>query len=99
LDRRLGGPQSQSGRLGEEKILDPTGTRTPMCFDGVEIINSYHYMISTHGYYIIKMMYDCYSFLRLLKKMVAQMGGYYKDDVGALTGPNWLRIGSSSELL
>jgi hypothetical protein len=28
LDRRLGGPQSQSGRCGEEKILDPTGTRT-----------------------------------------------------------------------
>jgi hypothetical protein len=29
LDRRLGGPQSQSGRRGEEGILDPTGTRTP----------------------------------------------------------------------
>jgi hypothetical protein len=28
LDRRLGGPQSRSGRRGEEKILDPTGTRT-----------------------------------------------------------------------
>jgi hypothetical protein len=28
-DRRLGGPQNRSGRLGEEKILDPTGTRTP----------------------------------------------------------------------
>jgi hypothetical protein len=27
LDRRLGGPQSRSGRCGEEKILDPTGTR------------------------------------------------------------------------
>jgi hypothetical protein len=26
LDRRLGGPQSQSGRSWEEKILDPTGT-------------------------------------------------------------------------
>jgi hypothetical protein len=24
LDRRLGGPQSRSGRRGEEKILDPT---------------------------------------------------------------------------
>jgi hypothetical protein len=24
----LGGPQSRSGRFGEEKILDPTGTRT-----------------------------------------------------------------------
>jgi hypothetical protein len=29
LDGRLGGPQNRSGRLGEEKILDPTGTRTP----------------------------------------------------------------------
>jgi hypothetical protein len=29
LDRRLGGPQSRSGRRGEGKILDPTGTRTP----------------------------------------------------------------------
>jgi hypothetical protein len=29
LNRRLGGPQSRFGRLGEDKILDPTGTRTP----------------------------------------------------------------------
>jgi hypothetical protein len=29
LDRRLGWPQSQSGRRGEEKILGPSGTRTP----------------------------------------------------------------------
>jgi hypothetical protein len=29
LDRRLGGPQSRSGQFGEEKILGPTGTRTP----------------------------------------------------------------------
>jgi hypothetical protein len=29
LDWRLGWPQSRSGRDGEEKILDPTGTRTP----------------------------------------------------------------------
>jgi hypothetical protein len=28
--RRLGGPQSRSGWLGGEKILDPTGTRTPI---------------------------------------------------------------------
>jgi hypothetical protein len=27
--RRLGGPQSRSGRYGEVKILDPKGTRTP----------------------------------------------------------------------
>jgi hypothetical protein len=27
--RRLGGPQSRSGRYGEVKIFDPTGTRTP----------------------------------------------------------------------
>jgi hypothetical protein len=29
LYRRLGGPQSRSGRHGEVKILDPTGTFTP----------------------------------------------------------------------
>jgi hypothetical protein len=29
LDRRLAGPQSRSGRRGEKKILDHTGTRTP----------------------------------------------------------------------
>jgi hypothetical protein len=29
LDRRLGRPQSRSGRHGEVKILDSTGTRTP----------------------------------------------------------------------
>jgi hypothetical protein len=29
LDRKLDGPQSRSGRHGEVKILDPTGTRTP----------------------------------------------------------------------
>jgi hypothetical protein len=29
LDRRLDGPQSRSGRRGEEKILDHNGTRTP----------------------------------------------------------------------
>jgi hypothetical protein len=28
-DRRLSGPYSWSGRRGEEKIRDPTGTRTP----------------------------------------------------------------------
>jgi hypothetical protein len=29
LVRRMGEPHSRSGRRGEEKILDPTGTRTP----------------------------------------------------------------------
>jgi hypothetical protein len=29
LDRRLGGPQSRSGRRGEEEIFDPTRTRAP----------------------------------------------------------------------
>jgi hypothetical protein len=29
LDTRLGGPQSRSGCRGEEKIIDPTGSRTP----------------------------------------------------------------------
>jgi hypothetical protein len=30
LDRRYSGPQNRSGRRGEEKILDPTGTGTPI---------------------------------------------------------------------
>jgi hypothetical protein len=30
VDRRVGGPQSRSGRRGEKKILDPIGTRTPI---------------------------------------------------------------------
>jgi hypothetical protein len=29
LERRLGGPKKLSGRRGEEKVLDPTGTRIP----------------------------------------------------------------------
>jgi hypothetical protein len=29
LDRKLGVPQNRSGLHGEEKILAPTGTRTP----------------------------------------------------------------------
>jgi hypothetical protein len=29
FDRRLGGPQNRSGRYGEVKNFDPTGTRTP----------------------------------------------------------------------
>jgi hypothetical protein len=29
LDRRLGGSQSQCGRHGEEKILNPTKTQNP----------------------------------------------------------------------
>jgi hypothetical protein len=29
LDKRLGGPQIRSARRGEEKIRDPTTTRTP----------------------------------------------------------------------
>jgi hypothetical protein len=29
LDRIVGGPQGRSGKRGEEKILDPTETRTP----------------------------------------------------------------------
>jgi hypothetical protein len=28
VGKRLGGPQSRPGRYGEQKILDPTGTRT-----------------------------------------------------------------------
>jgi hypothetical protein len=30
MDMSLGGPQSRSGRFEEEKIIYPTGTRTPI---------------------------------------------------------------------
>jgi hypothetical protein len=30
----MGGPQTQSRRRGEEKILDPTGTRNPARSEG-----------------------------------------------------------------
>jgi hypothetical protein len=35
LGRRLGGAQSRSGRRGEEKILDLTGTRIPITLSSV----------------------------------------------------------------
>jgi hypothetical protein len=41
LDRRLGGPQSWSGRRGEEKILDPTRAQTPTS-SAVQPIASYY---------------------------------------------------------
>jgi hypothetical protein len=33
--RKLGGPQSRSGRYGEVKIFYPTGTRTPAPHEGI----------------------------------------------------------------
>jgi hypothetical protein len=41
LDRRLGGPQSRSGRPGEEKILGPTGTRTPTPLSSNSVASRY----------------------------------------------------------
>jgi hypothetical protein len=38
LDRRLGGPQSRSGRRGEDKIIDPTGTRTPTPLLSIQLL-------------------------------------------------------------
>jgi hypothetical protein len=35
LDRRLGEPQSRSGLRGGEKILDPTGPRTPTSLSSI----------------------------------------------------------------
>jgi hypothetical protein len=49
LDRRLGGPQRQSERHAEEKILDPTGTRTPTP-SVVQPVAS-HYTDNTHRRY------------------------------------------------
>jgi hypothetical protein len=42
LYRRLGGPQSRSGRHGELKILDPTRTRTPITLLPSPFCNSFY---------------------------------------------------------
>jgi hypothetical protein len=47
LCRRLGGPQRRSGRLGEEKILDPTGTRTPTPPQSSQSLYRLHYFGSS----------------------------------------------------
>jgi hypothetical protein len=39
--RKLGGPQSRSGRYGEVNIFDPTGTRTP-AFPVVQPVASHY---------------------------------------------------------
>jgi hypothetical protein len=41
LDRRLGEPQSRSGRRGEQKIPDHTGTQTPASSVFQPIANRY----------------------------------------------------------
>jgi hypothetical protein len=54
LDRKLGGPQSRSGRRGEEKILDPRGLESKP--SGVQPVDSRHckfVLISvTHSYIV-----------------------------------------------
>jgi hypothetical protein len=50
LDGRLGGPQSRSGRRGEEKILRPTGTRNPTPRPSEAVASRYtDYAISAPG--------------------------------------------------
>jgi hypothetical protein len=53
LDRRLGGLQNQSGRCGEEKILDPTGTRplTPRVVQPVASCYTDYAKPSNHSQY------------------------------------------------
>jgi hypothetical protein len=41
LDKMLGGPQSQSGRRGEEKIIGSTGTRTPTPWSSKPVASRY----------------------------------------------------------
>jgi hypothetical protein len=54
LDRRLGGPQNRSGRSREEKILDPTGTRTPNSSVVQPVASRYpDYATPAHGSTII----------------------------------------------
>jgi hypothetical protein len=50
LDRRLGGPESWSGGCGEEKILNPTGTRTQPLGQPIASLYQLHfssYLINT----------------------------------------------------
>jgi hypothetical protein len=44
LDRRLGGPQSRSGRRGEEKMLDPTENFTVINMKYVIDVNNFEQM-------------------------------------------------------
>jgi hypothetical protein len=54
LDRRLGGPQSRSGRRGEENILDPTGTRNSDPSVVQPVVSRYtDYATSAHKQFVI----------------------------------------------
>jgi hypothetical protein len=64
LDRMLGGPQSHSGRHGEEKILDLTGTRTPT-YSVVQTVASRYtdYVIPAPNYSITLLQWWNYAYL------------------------------------
>jgi hypothetical protein len=70
-DRRLGGPYSRSARHREEKILDPTGTRTPTPRSSIFCIG---YFIQFHSHNICIMIrflhYDMFRplFLAIMKQ-------------------------------
>jgi hypothetical protein len=51
LDRRLGGPQSRSGRRGEEKILNCTGIRTttPLVVQTVATRYTAYYRLNSYN--------------------------------------------------
>jgi hypothetical protein len=53
LDTRLGGPQSRIGEHGEEKILDPTRTRTLV----IIVTNTKWKMLITI-YYVVIIVYN-----------------------------------------
>jgi hypothetical protein len=64
LDGRQGGPQSQSGRYGEVKILGPTGTRTwtpsvvqPVASRYADWATVYHFLCSSFSKIIIRRVF------------------------------------------
>jgi hypothetical protein len=59
LDRRLGGPHSRSGRFGEEKILDPTGIRTPTPRSSSTVANRYTAYLWKFSYKVISRNWIC----------------------------------------
>jgi hypothetical protein len=60
LDRRLGGPQNQSGRRGEEKMFDPSGTRSPTLGRPVAIPSELSRLLYVNILYVFN--YICFCF-------------------------------------
>jgi hypothetical protein len=61
MERSLGEPQNQSGRQGEVKTLDPTGTRTPIPRSSSQSLYRPSYSGSLYSYNTAyKLSFVCY---------------------------------------